>query len=262
MQGQHRRQDRARAQRLSASIALFAIAAAACGPSDGSTGSPRHTFYQVSTLGALTIGLYEGAITVGALREQGDFGLGTFEALDGEMIVLDGLVYRVGADGLPMVVDDNETTPFAAVANFAPDQIVSFDGPLEYAALQQAIDAMLTTLNVPVAIRIKGSHPFVLARSVPKQSEPFPLLADVVAMQTEFPLTEVTGTLVGFRTPEYFGSLNATGYHFHFLSDDRLAGGHVLDGLIDAAEVELQYMREFRMDLPDNAAFDEAVLTQ
>jgi acetolactate decarboxylase len=248
-------------RRLSAVLlALLALWASACGTSDGSTGSARHTFFQVSTLGALSIGLYEGALSVGEMLEHGDFGLGTFDALDGEMVVLDGQVFRVGTDGLPRIVADGETTPFAAVTDFSADQILTFDGPLDYAELQQKIDDELTTLNVPVAIKIAGNHPSLLVRSVPKQSEPYPPLADAVAMQTEFDLTDVEGTLVGFRTPAYLSELNAAGYHFHFLSDDHLAGGHVLDGLVDATEVQLQYMRDFRMALPDNAAFDDAVL--
>jgi acetolactate decarboxylase len=241
-------------------LALLALCATSCGTSDGSTGSPRHTFFQVSTLGALNIGLYEGAVSIGEMLQHGDFGLGTFDALNGEMVVLDGQVFRVGTDGLPHLVAGSETTPFAAVTDFSADQILTLDGPLDYADLQQKIDDELTTLNVPVAIKIVGDHPSLLVRSVPKQSEPYPPLADVVAMQTEFDLTDVEGTLVGFRTPAYLGELNAAGYHFHFLSDDHLAGGHVLDGLIDATEIQVQYMRDFRMALPDNASFDGAVL--
>ena len=39
--------------------------------------------YQVSTAGALVEGVYQGAVSVGTVREHGDFGLGTFEDLDG-----------------------------------------------------------------------------------------------------------------------------------------------------------------------------------
>lgn len=242
-------------------VMLVALYATACGTSGGSSSPPRHTFFQVSTLGALNIGLYEGALTIGELRDHGNFGLGTFDALDGEMVVLDGQVFRVGTDGTPQIVDDRETTPFAAVTDFTADQIVTLDGPVSYAELQEEIDDRLTTMNVPVAIKIIGNHPSLVVRSVPKQSRPFPPLADAVAMQTEFDLMDVPGTLVGFRTPAYLGELNAAGYHFHFLSDDSLAGGHVLDGLIDVSDVQLQYMRDFRMELPDNAAFDTASLS-
>jgi hypothetical protein len=83
-------------------------------------GVETHSLYQVSTAGALVEGLYQGAVSVGVVREHGDFGLGTFEELDGEMVVLDGIAYRVGGDGAVTVVDDEAGTPFAVVTRFDP----------------------------------------------------------------------------------------------------------------------------------------------
>jgi hypothetical protein len=97
-QGFHTRTPRSR-HGLALLFALFAFCASACGTSDGSTGPPRQTFFQVSTLGTLGIGLYEGSLPIGDLLQHGDFGLGTFDALDGEMVVVDGQVFRIG----PMV---------------------------------------------------------------------------------------------------------------------------------------------------------------
>ena len=54
-----------------------------------------HTLYQVSTAIALVEGIYQGAVRVGTLREHGDLGLGTFENLDGEMIIVDGHFFQV-----------------------------------------------------------------------------------------------------------------------------------------------------------------------
>ena len=48
----------------------------------------------------LVAGIYSGAVSFGLILQHGDFGLGTFENLDGEMVVLDGRVYRVGATEL------------------------------------------------------------------------------------------------------------------------------------------------------------------
>lgn len=44
--------------------------------------------FQYSTLEALLGGVYDGEVTVGELLTHGDFGLGTFNSLDGEMIIL------------------------------------------------------------------------------------------------------------------------------------------------------------------------------
>lgn len=47
--------------------------------------------YQVSSLQALALGYSRAVVTVGELLQQGDTGLGTYEDVNGEMIVLDGI---------------------------------------------------------------------------------------------------------------------------------------------------------------------------
>ena len=90
-------------------------------------GVEHHTLYQVSTAGALVEGVYQGAVSVGVVREHGDFGLGTFEDLDGEMVVLDGHVFRVGSDGAVGEVADDARTPFAVVTRFGDPPPVTVD---------------------------------------------------------------------------------------------------------------------------------------
>ena len=240
-------------------VALLLLAPG-CGSDNARASSSQHTLFQTSTLGALNVGVFDGELTIGELRRHGDFGLGTFDALDGEMVVLDGDVFRVPTDGVPQRVADDATTPFAAVTTFAADQVLTLDGPLEYASLQQALDAELSTFNVPVAFKVTGQFPWMQVRSVARQSKPYPPLSQAVAEQTVFDLTDVHGTMVGFRTPAYLAQVNAAGYHFHFLSDDRSSGGHVLDAVTGPVRVELQYMRDFRMLLPQNDAFAGASL--
>src|SRR6516225_6984254 len=67
----------------------------------------HHTLYQVSTATALVEGIYQGAVRVGNLREHGDLGLGTFEDLDGEMLIVDGHFFQVRCDGSVREVDDS-----------------------------------------------------------------------------------------------------------------------------------------------------------
>src|SRR5258708_35637382 len=59
----------------------------------------RHRAYQISTSAALVQGVSEGTVSSRKLLANGDFGLGTFERLDGEMVVLDGIIYQVRGDG-------------------------------------------------------------------------------------------------------------------------------------------------------------------
>ena len=54
---------------------------------------------QVSVINALMIGRYEGVMPIAELFRYGDFGVGTLDHLDGELIVLDGRAYQVRGDG-------------------------------------------------------------------------------------------------------------------------------------------------------------------
>ena len=47
---------------------------------------PERVIYQTSLMSALLSGVYEGETTMADLLQHGDFGLGTFNHLDGEMI--------------------------------------------------------------------------------------------------------------------------------------------------------------------------------
>ena len=84
-------------------------------------GKPIHTLFQVSTSAALVEGLYQGAVRVSRLLRHGNFGLGTFIDLDGEMVVLEGTCYRVGSDGAVAPVEGDRLIPYAVVTRFSPD---------------------------------------------------------------------------------------------------------------------------------------------
>lgn len=218
------------------------------------------TIFQFSTLPALSLGLYDGEMTFGELLKHGDFGVGTFDALDGELIVLDGKAWRVRADGVVSRVGKNETTPFAVVTRFAPDQTQSVTQNIEYSMLLTRIGAMLKTSNLPYAIRVRGVFSRLKVRSVPRQNKPYRALREVVKTQSVWEWKNLRGTLVGFRFPTYLSGVNLADYHFHFLSDDKKRGGHVLDGALQSGAIEIQSLRGFAMQLPQNAAFDNANL--
>jgi acetolactate decarboxylase len=120
---------------------------------------------------------------------------------------------------------------------------------------------LLPTRNVPHAIRIRATFSRLKVRSVPRQKKPYPPLSQVVKTQSEWQWRNVRGTLVGFWFPKYFSGMNLADYHFHFLSDDRKSGGHVLDGQMHNATIELQALRTFKMQLPQNRDFDSADLS-
>jgi acetolactate decarboxylase len=225
-------------------VPLIALLPACSGQTD------RETLTQISTIDALLNGVYDGVMTIGELKEYGDFGIGTFEALDGEMLVLDGVVYQVRADGAAYVMDNEDETPFASVTYFDSDYSAELPEGMNYAELQEYLDSLLPTENIFYAFKISGSFSYMKTRSVPAQEKPYPPLVEVTQNQPEFEFGSVEGTIVGFRCPSFVDGVNVPGYHLHFLTADKDAGGHILDFNITQAEVSIDYTSEFRMILP------------
>ncbi|WP_216594163.1 acetolactate decarboxylase [Synechococcus sp. PCC 6312] len=214
--------------------------------------------FQVSTLDALSAGVFEGAISFRELRRHGDFGLGTFAGLDGELIGLDNQFYQVKRDGAVLPVSDQSQTPFAVVTQFKPTQKIILPGTFTYTELQTALDQKLPSLNYPYALAIEGQFPQLQFRSVPGQTPPYPTLAAVVKQQTLFNFEQVSATLVGFRLPQNMQGINAAGYHFHGLTKDKKSGGHLLAGQFRNPVVQVQLMQDWQIQFPDTAAFAQS----
>jgi acetolactate decarboxylase len=211
----------------------------------------RETLTQVSTINALMVGVYDGVITGGELKGYGDFGIGTFEGLDGEMVELDGKLYQIKADGIAYAVADSLELPFAEVTFFDNEREGEIASGTSLAQLQQILDQMLPSPNIFCAIKIKGTFSNVKTRSVPRQVKPYPVLTEVTKNQSVFELNNVDGTIVGFRCPEYVSGVNVPGYHLHFITSDFKAGGHILDLVVGNATATLDYTPEFLMILPE-----------
>jgi acetolactate decarboxylase len=239
---------------VTASLALGLGARPARGPAPD-------TLFQTSTINALLAGIYDGPMTVGELQRHGDFGIGTFNALDGEMVAVDGVFYQVKSDGVARRVNGRVGTPFAVVKFFRADRRLTLGERVDYAGIERFLDETLGFPNHFHAVRIEGRFDYVQTRSVPEQRPPYLPLAQVVQHQTLAEHRNVEGVLVGFRTPDYMETLNVPGYHFHFLTKDRRAGGHLL--ACDAAaglRVEIDRTDQFHLALPNDRAFSEASL--
>lgn len=223
----------------------------------------RDLVVQLSTLGALSSGLYDGLAPISVMSQHGDLGLGTFEHLDGEMVQIDGQVYQVTFDGKVRKPEGSLKTPFFTTTRFEADQSFVPPSGLSMQALQELIDARLPSPNLFYALRIDGLFLRVKTRSVPKQSRPYPSLSEVVPRQSVFDLEQVRGTAVGFRSPAYAGAFNAVGYHFHFLDDGRSAGGHVIDFVAGEIKVQVDTTSRLEVLLPEgNADWSAADLSR
>jgi acetolactate decarboxylase len=185
------------------------------------------TLYQVSTSSALVEGVYQGAITVATLREHGDLGLGTFDQLDGEMIVIDGRFYQVRSDGSVRECADDALTPFAVITHFRPDSETLLRECRDLEGLCAHFDSLRASDNLFFALRVDGRFETIQTRAMCKTEEGVPLV-QAAAHQPEFEFHDIAGTLVGFWSPTYAKTLNVPGYHLHFVSADRQHGGHVL----------------------------------
>jgi len=220
--------------------------------------SAGDTLVQVSTLDALVKGVFDGQVSIGALKKEGDFGLGTLDGLDGEMVALDGKYLQITADGKVHTLADTAETPFSEVTFFKQDQEIAVPEAKSLAELGTLLDAKLKSTNQFYAVRIHGTFSNIKLRSVAKQSVPFPTLPEAVKSQALFEFQNIAGTLVGFRCPVFVQGLNLPGYHFHFISDDLSAGGHVLDCALSGATAAFDTLENFKILVPSNPAFLKA----
>jgi acetolactate decarboxylase len=211
----------------------------------------RH-MYQISTSSALVEGVYSGSVSSSTLLEHGDFGLGTFEALGGEMVVLDGLIYQIA--GEVRLRSDDFLVPFATVTRFHEDSRFEIG---RFASLQElggACDRHRQSDNLFYVLRLEGIFQTLHARAV----HPVPSgtrLLDASKTEFEFQFHDLEGTLVCIWSPRYSSSFSIPGYHFHFISNDRTKGGHVLNCSARQLRASIQTVSEYIVQLPETGLF-------
>lgn len=215
---------------------------------------------QIGTFGALLAGALEGAVPYGEIRQFGDFGVGTFDGLDGEMLADRGRFVQIRADGRAYPVTDSQRAPFATVKCFQPDLTAELGTQPDWQEFQKALDALIPAPNLPVAIRIRGRFRYVKTRSVARKLKPYPPLTEIIRTQPEFEHRDVEGLMAGFRFPSYLSGINLPGWHLHFLNSEEAEGGHVLEAVPLAVTVEIDTVSGLRVLFPSSGEFHEVVL--
>ena len=167
---------------------------------------------------------------------------------------------RCRTDGVPVLVDDAQLAPFALVTFFDDDLSGAPAAGLDYAGLQQFATGLLPTPNFFYAVRVDGDFSYLKIRSVPASHPPYPPLSQVVAEQTVWELENVRGTMIGFYSPSYVGTIDPAGYHLHFISEDGKHAGHVLDCRTGAVTLRLDETAELELVLPETEGFERAAL--
>ncbi|MDA3928898.1 MAG: acetolactate decarboxylase [Prolixibacteraceae bacterium] len=209
---------------------------------------------QVSVIDALLQGIYDGYFPIGDLKEYGNYGIGTFNGLDGEMIVFNDTVFQVVASGDVKRPLDDVLTPFAAVTMMHADTTFMLSAT-SFEEIKLNFDSYFPTPNLFYAVKIKGDFKYLKTRSVPKQTKPYPPLVEVTANQPEFEFENESGDIIGLYCPEYAKGINVTGLHLHFLNSSRTGGGHILEFSLKQGSMEIGYLMDYRLILPEGGDF-------
>lgn len=242
---------------------VMVVSLSAC--SSNQDEADRETIYQVALLQSLTQGYYDGIIKTSELKKHGDIGIGTFEGVNGEMIVLDGKVYQALSDGSVKEASDDETIPFSNVTFFDKDGSKELLGVNDINELKGKLNDIVDKngKNLFYFVKVNGSFNEMKVRSELKQEKPYRTLDEALKTdQREFTYDNITGTVVALYCPDYMGGLNTPGWHFHFISDDKTKGGHVLELKFDKATVEYDATPGFDMILTNTADFQKMELSK
>ncbi|WP_346856032.1 acetolactate decarboxylase [uncultured Draconibacterium sp.] len=212
--------------------------------------------YQYSVFTALANKIYDGTLCVSDVKEKGDIGLGTFNGLNGEMIVCDGVVYQWLANGSVRTPADSELVPFTVVTFFEADKTIELANAEDYKHLKTFISSQLPSKNMPYAFKVKADFESLKCGSADKQEKPYTkTLSDALIDRPTFDLKNIKGTLVGFWYPEYIGKVNVAGFHLHFISDDKTQAGHVMEFKASNLKIEIDFCSGFAIELPETDAF-------
>jgi len=216
--------------------------------------------YQYSLFTALANSIYDGTLTVAEVKTKGDMGLGTYNGLDGEMIVNNGKVYQFPADGKVDVPAGKSLVPFTVVKFFQPDFVVETDKVTDYAEMKTLAEKQFSSTNFIYALKVTGTFSRIKCGSAEKQEMPYEkTLSEAIANRPVFEWNNIEGTLVGFWFPEYVGVVNIPGFHLHFISADETKAGHVLEFEAANLKIEIDQSNGLEFDLPETEAFKTKV---
>jgi acetolactate decarboxylase len=217
--------------------------------------------FQLSTMTSLLAGVYDGAMNFDEIKKHGDFGIGTFDHLDGELIGFDNAFYQLRSDGTATPLTSKHKTPFCSLTYFRPQITKIFDQPLDKAAFEKELHHLVPSDNLFYAYRIDGVFKEVSTRTVARQDQPVPM-TEAVKTQPVFHFENRKGTIVGFWTPVFAQGIAVAGYHFHFIDEERTGGGHVLDYVLDHGTLQIDRKTHQSLYTPGTAAFLNADLSR
>lgn len=218
------------------------------------------TLVQISTMMALLDGVFESEVTYASVLDQRNFGIGTFDHLDGEMIGFDGQFYQLRSDGSARPLQPETTTPFATLTRFVPEQTLSVTEEMSKSEFEHWLNEQLPTINSFYAVRIDGTFTEVQTRTVARQEKPFVPITEAVASQSARTFEQTEGTLAGYYTPRFGHGIAVAGYHLHFIDAERAGGGHVFDYTVKNVTVTFEEKPQLDLRLPTTEEYRSADL--
>ena len=228
----------------------------------GTTSSSKKTeksFFQYNIWGAFVNRVFDGSLTVTQLKSKGDIGLGSFDLLDGEMVMVDGVPYRITEDGVVSVGKPNDEIVYADATFFNKEQEFTTNENVNFDSLRKQINTYLPSPNNFYAFKITGEFDNIKVGGLHKQSPPFNTGLDVlIPARPVFTSQKIKGTMIGFFCPSFIGDINAAGFHFHFISEDKKLGGHVMElSATKPLKIEMQKMINYEFKLPESSEFQK-----
>lgn len=245
---------------------ILSVCLISCSPSPGdnvmSSGIPAKptaksdAFYHYSIWWAFVNLVFDGTLTAAELKEKGDIALGSYNGLDGELVMLDGNLYHVAGDGTVRLAEDEELICYTNATWFDADKQYAISGSMGYDSLRADLRSNFPSSNQFYGIKIHGKFDYMKCGGVPKQEKPYTTGLDVLLPDRPvFEKDNVSGTMVGFYCPDYIGNINVAGFHFHFISDDAAFGGHVMEFAGRDLQVGLDFITEYNFVLPETTEF-------
>lgn len=217
---------------------------------------PSVSLYQLGNASALFSGFIEGEMNFQTLMSKGDFGLGTFNDINGELVAVNGKFYKIGQKGVTTLVDPNWKSPFVELVKFKDTNKIHIANVDSYEVLKQTLANKLDNKNIPYAIKVTGTFSYLKLRS----RSPRKTTDNNTNIEETYIVNNSKGTLVGYWFPEYLLSLTVPAFHFHFIADNHQLSGHVLALKTTEATVAINKISQIEMAFPQTIAYKEMTI--
>ncbi len=194
---------------------------------------------------------YDGHYPAGNLKKHGNIGLGTFNGLNGELVMLEGECYQCIPKKPVKIAADDVLIPWGVVTAFTDNASkTTLENITHFSQLESKLSELTDMHNAPYVFHIQAEFNHLLLRQVIKQEKPYILsLEEVYAESPPENIGPITADLVGFYIPEFMQGLQPKGLHFHGVTTDKQSGGHLADLSFKTATLTFEKITDIKVTL-------------